>query len=55
MKRKEEFNEPRCLSVTKAGHLMVCDTLNHRVQVFELSGKFLAKFGALHPRRPRGS
>jgi len=24
---------------------MVCDRENHRVQVFELSGKFMAKFG----------
>jgi len=24
---------------------MVCDKLNHRVQVFELSGKFITKFG----------
>jgi len=24
---------------------MVCDSGNHRVQVFELSGKFLKKFG----------
>ena len=40
-----EFNEPRCLSVNKAGHLMVCDKWNHRVQVFELSGKFKTKFG----------
>ena len=40
-----EFNEPRCLSVNKAGHLMVCDAGNHRVQVFELSGKFITKFG----------
>ena len=29
----------------KAGHLMVCDTNNHRIQVFDLSGKFVAKFG----------
>ena len=29
----------------KAGHLMVCDMLNHRIQVFDLSGKFVAKFG----------
>ena len=29
----------------KAGHLMVCDTYNHRIQVFDLSGKFVAKFG----------
>jgi len=40
-----EFNEPCCLSVNKAGHLMVCDSGNNRVQVFELSGKFIAKFG----------
>ena len=39
------FNEPRCLSVNKAGHLVICDTKNHRVQVFELSGKFVTKFG----------
>ena len=24
---------------------MVCDLWNHRVQVFELSGKFIGKFG----------
>ena len=40
-----EFNKPRCLSVNKAGHLMVCDTFNERVQVFELSGNFVALFG----------
>ena len=40
-----EFNKPRCLSVNKAGHLMVCDTSNHRVQVFDLKGRFITKFG----------
>ena len=25
---------------------MVCDAKNHRVQVFELSGKFVTKFGS---------
>ena len=25
---------------------MVCDAGNHRVQVFELSGKFVTKFGS---------
>ena len=40
-----EFNFPKCLSVDKAGHLIVCDG-NHRVQVFELSGKFVTKFGS---------
>jgi len=24
---------------------MVCDSSNHRIQVFELSGKFVGKFG----------
>ena len=37
---------PRCLSVNKEGLLMVCDGSNHRVQVFELSGKFVTKFGS---------
>ena len=25
---------------------MVCDTNNHRIQVFEVNGKFLGKFGS---------
>ena len=25
--------------------MMVCDHINHRIQVFDLSGKFVAKFG----------
>ena len=41
-----EFNEPRCLSVNKAGRLMVCDAGNHRIQVFEPNGKFVTKFGS---------
>ena len=40
-----KFNQPRCLSVNNAGHLMVCDKLNHRVQVFELNGKIITKCG----------
>ena len=40
-----EFNNPRCLSLNKSGHLMVCDTGNNRIQVFELNGKFVGKFG----------
>ena len=45
-KRDGEFNTPCCLSVNKAGHVMVCDQMNHRVQVFELSGNFITQFGA---------
>ena len=37
---------PGCLFMNKAGHLMVCDGENHRIQVFDLSGKFGAKIGA---------
>ena len=40
-----EFNKPCCLSVNKAGHLMVCDTWNYRFQVFELNGMFVVRFG----------
>ena len=40
----EEFDNPYCLSVDKAGHLMVCDGKNDRVQVLELNGKFITKF-----------
>ena len=39
-----KFIGPRCLSFDKAGHLMVCDPANDRVQVLQLNGKFLTKF-----------
>ena len=31
--------------MNKSGHLMVCDENNHIIQVFELNGKFLSRFG----------
>ena len=40
-----EFNLPKCLLVNKSGQLMVCDSGNNRIQVFELNGKFAGKFG----------
>lgn len=40
-----EFCRPNCLSLNKAGQLMVCDSCNHRVQVFEMSGRFVTTFG----------
>ena len=43
--RDGEFVAPACLSVSKSGHLIVCDTENDRVQVFEMSGRFITKFG----------
>ena len=42
-----DFNCPRFLSVTQSKHLLVCDGENHRVQVFELDGKFVGKLGEL--------
>ncbi|CAH3038544.1 unnamed protein product [Porites lobata] len=35
-----------CCDLSKEGSLMVCDERNHRVQVFELSEKFVTKFGS---------
>lgn len=40
-----EFNRRSCLSVSKEGQLIVCDSQNYRVQIFEMSGKFVATFG----------
>ena len=31
--------------MNESQHLFVCDCGNHRVQVFELNGKFIGKFG----------
>ena len=41
----KQFNDPCCLSVDKAGQLMICDELNQRVQLLDIpSGKFRTKF-----------
>ena len=40
-----EFNFPGYLLVNESQHLFVCDRQNNRVQVFELDGKFIGKFG----------
>ena len=40
-----ELKYPYCLSVSKAGELIVCDPGNHRVQLFDFKGKFVTKFG----------
>ena len=41
----KQFNDPCCLSVDKVGHLMICDKLNHRIQLLDIpSGKFHTKF-----------
>ena len=50
-----EFKSPYCLSVDKAGHLLVCDAQNDRVQVFKLNGEFRTKFRALGKGKGRVS
>ena len=42
-KGEEDFDLPRCLSVDKAEHLMVCDYGNNVVQVLDLSGKSITR------------
>ena len=42
-----EFQYPRFLSVTQSKHLLVCDDDNHRIQVFELHGKFVGAWVAM--------
>ena len=46
MRRTGDGDTPRCLSVDKAGHLLVCNSRQNQVQVFQLNGKFITKFGA---------
>ena len=41
-----EFDRPTGLAVDKAGNLIVCDTLNNRVQVLQMDGTFVGSFGA---------
>ena len=40
-----QINGPKFLAVDKAGHLMVCEGGNDRIQEFKLNGEFVAKFG----------
>ena len=43
--RDGEVFDPVCLSLNKAGHLMVCDHCSHRLPVFEMNGRFVTKYG----------
>ena len=41
-----QFNNPKGISVDRAGNVYVAETINHRVQVFDSSGRFLRKWGS---------
>ena len=41
-----EFDCPAGLAVDKSGRLVVCDSYNHRIQLFQLDGTFCCKFGS---------
>jgi len=40
-----EFRRPRGLTVNKSGHLLFCDSWNNTIQIFQLNGNFLGKYG----------
>lgn len=40
------FNCPEGVALSADGRIFVADSLNHRVQIFDSSGKFLAAFGS---------
>lgn len=39
------FNMPAMMAITKNGNIVVADSMNARVQIFDLDGKFIRKFG----------
>jgi DNA-binding beta-propeller fold protein YncE len=41
-----QFNTPRGIYADSSNRLFVCDAGNNRIQIFDLSGNFLTKFGA---------
>ncbi|XP_063673948.1 uncharacterized protein LOC134811141 [Bolinopsis microptera] len=44
--QKGQFNEPRGIAVNNSnGDLAVCDTENHRVQIFDVQGNFIKTIG----------
>ena len=39
------LNQPCDVAVRNNGHILVADTSNHRVQIFDANGKFISNFG----------
>ena len=44
-----EFNQPHALAFDSQGRLFVGDRSNNRVQIFDQSGKFIARVAAVQP------
>lgn len=40
-----DFNFPRSIITTRDGDIVVADTMNHRIQIFNSFGVFISKFG----------
>ena len=49
-----QFDEPYGVDVDEEGRIVVCDSGNGRVSVFEKDGTFLFSFGQHHMKRPYG-
>ena len=47
---KGEFNHPSGISCGMDGSMVVADSKNHRVQIFDASGRFLSAFGSKRER-----
>ncbi len=39
------FNNPSAIDIGEGGRIYICDRGNHRVQVFDIRGRFLTNFG----------
>ncbi|KAK3743513.1 hypothetical protein QZH41_015903 [Actinostola sp. cb2023] len=54
-----KLSDPQDVAVDNKGHVIVSDSRNHRIQVFDINGKFLNRFGTLgtgdgHFQSPNG-
>ena len=41
-----QFSYPRGLAINSKGNILVCDSQNHRIQIFNSEGNFVSKFGS---------
>jgi len=43
--KNTEFLRPQGVAVDQEGNIIVADSKNHRIQIFQPNGNFLCKFG----------